>query len=554
MDAVVTTGTTSVQPSGLIARLSAGQKISALIGFAALLAVAAATYVWSKTPDYRVLFANLNDKDGGAVIASLAQMNIAYKMTEGGAAIMVPAEHVHDLRLRLASQGLPKGGTVGFELLENQKFGVTQFQERMNYQRGLEGELARSIQSMAAVSSARVHLALPAQTGFFRDQQKPSASVVLTMNSGRSLERSQIAGIVHLVASSVHDLNPKQVSVIDQTGNLLSDESENKGASDATQLQYTRQIESTHTQRIVELLEPLVGKGNVRAQVNAELDFTQSESTAEIYKPNQAPDQVAIRSQQLSESPQAGGASGTASAGVPGALSNQPVPNPTAPINAPAQPLTAAQSAAGAATAAGAASAAKQRDSTTNFEVDKTIKVVRNPSGTTKRISVAVIVNHTRSVDEEGKATLTPIKPEQLTQMTALVKDAVGFNTARGDSVNLVNAPFTEETVVKEPELPIWKEQWVLSSAKEAAKYAGLLLLTFIIISKAIKPTLKAAKEVAQSNTVNARVDNALELQSLGAPQQRGRDGNNASLQQMLSQARQDPTTVANVVKTWVDK
>ena len=306
----------SQHAASLLGKLSSAQKLGAVLGLAALMATLAATYMWSQAPNFKVLFANLSDRDGGAVIASLTQLNVAYKMTEGGAAIMVPAEQVHDLRLRLASQGLPKGGTVGFELLENQKFGITQFQERMNYQRGLEGELARSIQSLAAVSNARVHLAMPAQSGFFRDQQKPSASVILTLHSGHTLDRAKIAGIVHLVASSVHELATKQVSVIDQTGSLLSAEVDSQGNHDATLLQHTRQVENTHTLRIVELLEPIVGKGNVRAQVSAELDFTQTESTAEQYKPNQNGEQAAIRSQQVSEGPAASSTANAAASGV----------------------------------------------------------------------------------------------------------------------------------------------------------------------------------------------------------------------------------------------
>ncbi len=531
-------------PDSFLARLSMGQKIAAAIGLASLAAVAAAAYLWSQTPNYKILFANLSDRDGGAVIATLTQMNIPYKMTEGGGAIMVPAEQVHDLRLRLASQGLPKGGTVGFELLENQKFGVTQFQERMNYQRGLEGELARSIQSLAAVSSARVHLALPAQSGFFRDQQKPSASVVVSLHAGHTLDRARIAGIVHLVASSVHDLNPKQVSVIDQTGNLLSDDGDNGNGHDASQLQFTRNVENTHAQRVIELLEPLVGKGNVRAQVSADLDFSQSESTAEQYKPNQNPEQAAIRSQQTSEGPGAAGGNAATASGVPGALSNQPAPAASAPANGAAQPVAGAQNAAPGAAGAAAGTTARQRDATTNYELDKTVRVTRNPSGTTRRLSVAVVLNDLKKVDEQGKASYTPISQERLAQMTSLVKDAVGFNKDRGDSVSVVNAAFTAEAQTKDPEVPIWKQAWVWDIAKEVGKYTGLLLLALIIINKAIKPVVKAAQEQAEARRVNATVANPLELGDMSAQQ-------GVPLDRILLEARQDPAAVANVVKTW---
>jgi flagellar M-ring protein FliF len=542
------------QPSSMgakLAQISFGQKISAVIGTAALVAICVAAYMWSKTPDFRILYSNLNDKDGGAVIAALTQMNVPYKMTDGGGAIMVPMEKVHDLRLRLASQGLPKGGNVGFELLENQKFGVTQFQERMNYQRGLEGELSKSVQALGSVDSARVHLALPSQSGFFRDQQKPSASVVLNMRNGHSLDRGQIAGIVHLIASSVHDLNPKNVSVIDQTGNLLSTDSDGKGGRDGreiTQLQYTKQVEGTHVARIVELLEPLVGKGNVRAQVSVELDFTQSESTAEIFKPNQAADQAAIRNQQISEVPvQNGGQAANPAAGVPGALSNQPTPNPSAPVNAPAQPLAAAQ----AAGASPVAASQKQRDSSTNFEVDKTVKVTRDPTGITKRLSVAVVLNHLKVVGEDGKSSLVAIKPEQITQMTALVKEAVGFNSGRGDSMNLVNAPFTAEELSKAVEVPLWMNPEVIAIGKEVSKYLGLLILAFLVINKAIKPTIKIAQQQAETRRIQATIDDPLSLAAIDPEASAGAQSNQAT-QRILGQARQDPLAVANVVKNWV--
>jgi flagellar M-ring protein FliF len=547
------TKTSSNTPSNhapnLLARLSLAQKLGAILGLAALLATFAATLMWSQAPTFKVLFSNLSDRDGGAVIASLTQLNVPYKMTEGGAAIMVPMEQVHDLRLRLASQGLPKGSAVGFELLENQKFGITQFQERMNYQRGLEGELARSIQSLAAVSNARVHLAMPAQSGFFRDQQKPSASVVLTLNSGHSLDRGKIAGIVHLVASSVHELAPKQVSVIDQTGNLLSAEGDSQSSHDAALLQHTRQVENTHTLRIVELLEPIVGKGNVRAQVSAELDFTQIESTAEQYKPNQSNEQAAIRSQHVSEGTGPSTNNSPAS-GIPGALSNQPQPNPTSPINAPAQTLAAAQTSATTPGANG--TTPRQRDATTNYEVDKTVRVTRNPSGTTKRLSAAIVINDIKKTDAEGKITSTPVPPEQLAQLTTLVKDAVGFNKDRGDSVSLINVSFRPDVQPKDPESPIWKDPALLSIAKEVGKYTGLLMIAFIIISRVIKPIIRTLQTPEPELGLNTVVDDQLKLGSMTNDGTTNDKAQAAALERIMLEARQDPAAVANVVKTWV--
>ncbi len=330
-----------------VAALPARSKLMLGAGAAALVAVVTALTLWSGQGDYKVLYANLSDKDGGAIIAQLSQMNVPYKHADGGAAILVPAASVHDVRLKLASAGLPKGSVVGFELLDNAKFGQTQFQERLSFQRGLEGELTRSITAMNAVESARVHLALPNQNGFFREQQKPSASVLLTLRPGRTLDRAQIAGIVHLISSSVPEMNPKAVSVLDQTGALLSaPEGAEQGAGlDAQQLQYVNQIESGYTKRILELLEPVVGRENLRASVTAEIDFSQTEATFEEFKPNQGAGRQCRGAQPADD--RAGRRRRSLPTGVPGAASNVPPVTPTAPINGAAQPLQAAGGTAG---------------------------------------------------------------------------------------------------------------------------------------------------------------------------------------------------------------
>ena len=344
-----------------------------------------------------MLYANLSDKDGGAVIAQLSQMNVPYRMSEGGAAILVPAAQVHDLRLKMATAGLPKGTVSGFELMDNARFGQTQFQERLTFQRGLEGELTRSISSLAAVEAARVHLALPNQNGFFREQQKPSASVLLTLHPGRTLDRAQIAGIVHLVSSSVPEMSPKAVSVLDQSGALLTGGAEGAAGAglDAQQLQYVNQIEAGYTKRIVELVEPIVGHDNLRASVTAEIDFSQTEATSEEFKPNQGADaSVSIRSQQTTEQ---GGGSGTALAsGIPGAASNQPPIAATAPLTGASQPLHAA--AAGIASGTGG-----RREAVTNYEVDKTVRVIKSATGNVKRLNAAVVVNNRSVTDAKGK-------------------------------------------------------------------------------------------------------------------------------------------------------
>ncbi|MFN3495991.1 MAG: flagellar basal-body MS-ring/collar protein FliF, partial [Hydrogenophaga sp.] len=423
-----------------LARMDQGQKIKMALGVLALVGIVAAYFFMGRQAEWRVLYSNLSDRDGGAIVAQLSQMNVPYKHTEGGMAIMVPADKVHDTRLRLASQGLPKGSVTGFELMESNRFGMTQFQERLTFQRGLEGELTRSIQSLSSVQAARVHLALPNQNGFFREQQKPSASVLLTLHPGRVLDRAQIAGIVHLVASSVPELNPKAVSVVDDAGTLLSASPDGltQGA-DTQKLQYTQQMEAIYTRRILDMLEPLVGVGNVKAQVSADVDFSLVESTSEQHRPNQGGEPGTIRSQQIVED---GSAATAQPAGVPGAVSNQPPAVGQAPINGEAGQLgTAANGQQGGGT---------RRESVVNYEVDKTVKVVRESSGQIRRLSAAVVINHRTAADRSGKDAATPIPPEQLEQMTALVRETIGFNQQRGDSVNLVNVAFNVEKPVEE--------------------------------------------------------------------------------------------------------
>jgi flagellar M-ring protein FliF len=264
------------------ARSPAGRNIIIMVGAALSIALMAGVWMWSQQPDYRVLFSNFSDRDGGAIVASLQQMNIPYKYADGGGAILVPADKVHDARLKLASQGLPKGGNVGFELMENQKLGVSQFHEQVNFQRALEGELARSIQSIAQVQAARVHLALPKASVFVRDQQKPTASVLINLHPGRSLDQQQVNAMVHLVASSVPDLPPKNVSVIDQNGNLLSQNDKQRDANglDPSQLKYVQELQQSIVKRIESIISPIVGPDNVRAEATADVDFSHTEQAA----------------------------------------------------------------------------------------------------------------------------------------------------------------------------------------------------------------------------------------------------------------------------------
>jgi flagellar M-ring protein FliF len=538
---------------GLASRLvslPARSKFNLGMGAAALVAVVLGLIVWSNQGDYKVLYANLSDKDGGAIIAQLSQMNIPYRHSDGGAAILVPASKVHDARLKLASAGLPKASVGGFEMMDNARFGQTQFQERLTFQRGLEGELSRSIGSLAAVESARVHLALPAQNGFFREQQKPSASVVLSLRAGRALDGGQVAGIVHLVSSSVPEMNPKAVSVLDQTGALISSPPDTSGQAglDAQQLQYVAQIEQGYAKRIAELLEPVVGRENLRANVTADIDFSQIESTEEAFKPNQGSNVAAtVRSQQTTE--QSGSSTATAS-GVPGAASNQPPLPATAPITA----------ASGAATSAAAAplSANSRRDAVTNFEVDKTVRVTRNATGTIKRLNAAVVVNNRSVTDPKGKTTQVPLSPEEVEKLTALVQESIGFSKDRGDSVKVVNAPFKIEPVTV-VDVPLWKQPEVIDMLRAAAVPAGLSLVAMLVFFGMIRPALNAALAPPvppPGSNLNASVDDDVAMPSLPVPKaMKALEGPLSSehLDAARNLAMQNPAAVAQIVRGWVN-
>ena len=546
-----------------LAGLNQGQRMRLALGIVLFVAIGIVGLVMGRQAEWRVLYANLADKDGGAVIAQLGTLNIPYKYTEGGGAILVPADRVHDLRLKLASMGLPKGSVNGFEMMEANRFGMTQFQERLTFQRGLEGELTRSIQALSSVQNARVHLALPNQNGFFREQQKPSASVLLTLHPGRSLDRSQLAGIVHLVASSVPEMKATAVSVLDDTGKLLSTPPEGAGgfsSGDSEQLQYVQQLEQTYSRRILEMLEPMVGKQNVKAQVTAELDFSQTESTTESHKPNQTLDSSAVRSQQTVES--TNGASSGLASGVPGATTNQPPAQPSAPINGAVQPLTANGQGAGA----GSVSAPSKRESTINYEVDKTIKVTKGATGVVKRINAAVVVNNQITTDDRGKTISTPLTDTQLEKMTALVRETVGYSKERGDSVNVINAAFA----VNKPdtfETPLWRQPEVLEMVRSFAWPLGTVLLAALVLLGLVRPALKglappltqiaSAEELARGSQLNALESERPERPQLLAPGKGLEASQPSSSELMLDDARKltrdNPAAVANIIKAWMN-
>ena len=547
-------------PNGaaLVEKLKANPRLPLMLGGAALVAAIAVGVMWSRQPDYKVLYTNLSERDGGAVIQSLQQMNVPYKFAEGGGAVMVPAEKVHETRLRLASQGLPKSGTTGMELMDNQKFGISQFAEQVNYQRGLEGELARSIESIGAVQSARVHLAIPKPTLFVRERQKPTASVVLQLYPGRAIDEGQVAAITHLVSSSVPELTPKSISIVDQHGNLLSGTSDR--SMDATQLKYVQQVEQNYVKRVESILTPILGKDNVHAQVTADVDFSSVEHTDESFKPNQDPTKAAIRSQQTSESNQQGA---SPVGGVPGALSNQPPAAAVAPVTTPQPPRTpgqpnpaqANQPAQNTQTAEKTGPSSSRRDATTNYELDRTVRHVQQAPGGVKRLSVAVVVNYRTKADAKGKPVTEALSAKELAQIENLTKEAMGFSAERGDSLNVVNSPFTAENA-KEPEPPLWKQPQMIDLAKTGVGYLLLAILAMFLWFKVARPVLRkytAPPLPAPSETTDATEAVLLPPEETQNPEVlRLAAKYESDLALVRDAAQRDPRLVASVIKNWM--
>ncbi|HEI6941762.1 TPA: flagellar basal-body MS-ring/collar protein FliF [Yersinia enterocolitica] len=544
-----------------LARLRANPKIPLLIAAAAAVAILVALMLWAKSPDYRVLYSNLNDRDGGDIVTQLTQLNIPYRFADNGGALLIPADKVHETRLRLAQQGLPKGGAVGFELLDQEKFGISQFSEQVNYQRALEGELARTIGTLGPVLNVRVHLAMPKPSLFVREQKSPTASVTLSLQPGRALDDGQINAIVYMVSSSVAGLPPANVTVVDQTGRLLT-QSDSAGRDlNAAQLKFTNEVENRFQRRIETILAPMVGSGNVHAQVTAQVDFASREQTDEEYKPNQAANQGAVRSQQVSTSEQLGG---TNVGGVPGALSNQPSATPVAPIEVPqATPAAGAGAAANAAnrpaTAARqtATSSNSRHDQTTNFEVDRTIRHTQQQAGMVQRLSVAVVVNY--GSDKAGKP--IALSKDQLAQVESLTREAMGFSTVRGDTLNVVNTPFNATDDASGSNLPFWQQPSFFDQLLNIGRYLLILLVAWILWRKLVRPLIAKKQEADKAaasvnNIVQAAqtTETAKQTKEELALRKKNQQRVSAEVQaqRIRELADKDPRIVALVIRQWM--
>ena len=555
-------------PGGLQASL---KPLLLLVGIAMAVAAGVTVVLWSRGPTYSMLYANLGTQDQAQITQALDAAQIPYRMSPGSNAIEVPAERLNDARLKLAGQGLPEGGG-GFAMMDKDPgFGVSQFMENARYQHALEAELARTIAALRPVEGARVHLAVPRQSAFVRDRKGASASVFLQLKQGRRLEQEQIQAIVNLVASSIPDLEANQVTVVDQQGRLLSSpEGHDQFAIREQQYDMIHRLEDDYAQRIEALLAPLVGPGRVRAQVVAQMDMAVTEEAHEQYKP----DSQIVRSEQTSESFTK---DGSGSQGVPGALTNQPPPAGVAQPPASAAPAAAKPTGAPGTTGAAAAAATSavasttavgatdstSKQSTKNYEIDRTVAYTRSPAGRLRRVTVAVLIDNLHTVGKDGKAKETPLSKEQLDHINQLVKDAVGYDESRGDSVNVVNASFTQEVATPSSEGDLVSPKiWESPLFLDVAKILGGLVVLLVLVLSVLRPLIKSLIGPTAHQMSVAVLPRAAGAADPIAPQALPSATQAAAAavthEQQVMQARtlvnQDPKRVAQVVRGWVAK
>ncbi len=524
--------------------------LALLAGVAASVAVGVGVILWMQKPDYQLLYGNLTDRDAGSVVQGLEGAGIPYRIS--GGTVLVPADKIHEARLKLAAQGLPQGTAAGIEIIEDQKgFGSSQFMETARYHHALEVELARTIATVQSVQNARVHLAMSRQSALLRNRGTASASVLVNLFPGRRLESQQVAAITHLVASSVPDLEAARVTVIDQTGRLLSSpsDSDELGRSGA-QFEYVNRMEETYARRIVGLLEPLVGPGKVRAEVNAAVDFTEAEQVSESFGTERA----ALRSEQTAEDIKRGGMEAQ---GIPGALTNQPPEDvPQTPADARTRPAAPAAAASDQSPAA-AEPISTSRRATRNYEIDRMLSRKRPAPGNLRRLSVAVLVDAgpaTSPADAGSAGAAAAPTAADIERMTGLVKQAVGFDEQRGDTVSVISAAFrAEEQGDDTAGMPVWRSPVLLTLLKQAF---GVLLVALVVFT-VLRPVARRLSEPGAFAAGPAVAD------LLGRPGMAGLPGGGAPMlqgmnhEQQLAAARnlvgQDPRRVAQTMKRWLD-
>ena len=523
------------------------RQLGVMIGIAASVALGVAIVLWSQTPSYSLLYGNLAQNDANEVVEALTQAAIEYRIEESTGAVMVPSGKLQEARMKLAGQGLPHSNSLGFELLQQETgFGTSRAMEAARFHRAMEGELARTITTLANIETARVHLATPKQSVFLRDRKKPSASVVVKLRNGRVLDKSQVSAISHLVASSVPELEIGQVTVVDHKGEMLSAPKDSPDMRLTTsQFEYSKQQEEHYRQRVENILAPILGLENIRAQVTAELDFTVTEQTSERFNP----DLPALRSEQVDEQASRLGAV----QGVPGALSNQPPAAGVAPEQAGGETENPAEN--------GQLNSSKR--ATRNFELDKTISHTRLSSGKVRRLSVAVVVNDRSTLDADGEASQSERTPEEINRITQLVKEAIGFSATRGDSVRVINASFmVPEEMQPLPEPAIWEQSWVWDLAKQIGGLLLVLLLIFFVLKPTMQrltsppPAERSREEDEEDDGATGKREGAGGALLAGAGGESYRLPGPEAYQETLDAAREmvteDPKRVAQVVKSWI--
>jgi flagellar M-ring protein FliF len=508
------------------------KQILLLVGLAAAVAAGVALVLWSQGENYTPLYSGLADRDIGEISTQLESAGVPYEVDPASGSLLVPADRKYEVRMQLASSGLPRGAGFGIdEMPDRSSFGQTPFMENALYVRAVETELARTIGSMQPVEMARVHLALPPQSVFLRQKREPSASVMLKLFAGRRLDESQVQAVVHLVASSVPDLVPSRVTVVDQSGALLTSQNGDSTASLTTsQFEYRKQIESDYAQRIQSLLGSIVGPERVRASVSAEIDFTQVEETRESFDPNVQ----LVRSEQTSEDTRRG----DGVQGVPGALSNQP-PEVAAPP-------------AGTAAAAGATAEAvsTSRTATRNFELDKTVSHTRGAIGSIQRLSIGVLVDNKPPATRNGQP--TPLTEQEIASLTDIVRQAVGFDEARGDTISVVNSAFQPVAPLAQPDAPpFWENPALWSIARQVLGAALVLALAYFVL----RPMMQVLTRPQPVAAAPAAVEFAAQMQPMLMPGGRVLGlpmGYEDRMAAARSVAGQDPRQVAQVVRNWV--
>ena len=542
-----------------INQLKINRKMLLLIVGVIVIAISSITYLWLKDDNYGVLFSNLNDKDGGEIISQLDKLNIPYKFSSSGTTILIPQNQIYHTRLRIAQHGLPKGGAIGFELLDKESFGMSQFNEQINYQRALEGELSRTIAIISSVDDARVHLAMPKPSLFVRERKFPSASVALTLLPGRALSQGQIDAIIHLISSSVPELQADKVTIIDQKGNLLTGERYRDSNVNIAQLEYSERIENLIRERVEKIIIPILGQQNVKVQVNADIDFSRQESTSEIYDPNSDASNQTIRSKQQIENSQL--ASSNIIGGVPGALSNQPVPTPSAPIDGESdskdkddkQKMYHLQS-----------------NKTLNFEVNRQVIHSKIPEGRIKRLSVAVLVNYKfisadeitsaneENSEQEAVEKWVKLDQEELTHIEALARQAMGFSDLRGDSLTVANLKFTDQIEDENAAIVFLQKHEVFDMLKVAIKYLIYILILWFAWRKVLRSIwIKIQRQYL--NTDNRSSDSTmasedkLDYKAHSKLQQKIFEDNMQQQQYIRKIVEKDPRVLALIIRGWMN-